>query len=105
MNNMTKFLLSAFFAFLIAAGLTSCDSSTSEPNTNQPTVLKFSSKKNSIFKYDSYIVDTSDAFGNNPDRLIPESKVVVTETVIDTAVTYDGRSNCTIVSSGSDSVI
>src|SRR5688572_10791543 len=107
MSTMTKIFLSAFLSFLIAAGLTSCDSSTSEPNTPEPTVLKFSAKKNGIFKYDSYIVDTSDAAGNNPDRLIPESKVVVTETVIDTGagVTYDGRSNCTIVGSGSDSVI
>lgn len=102
---MTKFILSAFFVFLIAASLTSCDSSTSEPNTNQPTVLKFSAKKNGIFKYDSYIVDTSDAAGNNPDRLLTETKVIVTETVIDTGVTYDGRSNCTIVSSGGDSII
>src|SRR6186713_2500009 len=101
MNNMTKIFLSALFAFIIATGLMSCDS-TSEPNTNEPTVLKFSAKKNSIFKYDSYIVDTSDAAGNNPDRLIPESKVVITESVIDTGVTYDGRSNCTIVSSGGD---
>ncbi|HEY6171715.1 MAG TPA: hypothetical protein VIX80_05600 [Candidatus Kapabacteria bacterium] len=101
---MTKFLLSAFFAFVLAAGLTSCDSTT-DPTTSEPTVLKFSAKKNGIFKYDSYIVDTSDAAGNNPDRLIPESKVVVTESVTDTGVTYDGRSNCTIVSSGGDSII
>lgn len=104
MNTMTKIFLSALFAFVIAAGLSSCDSGGDAPTT-EPTVLKFSAKKNGIFKYDSYIVDTSDASGNNPDRLIPESKVIVTETVIDTGKTYDGRSNCTIVGSGSDSVI
>lgn len=101
---MTKFLLSAFFAGILTAGLTSCDS-TNDPTTSEPTVLKFTAKKNGVFMYDSYVVDTSDAAGNNPDRLIPESKVVVTQTVIDTGVTYDGRSNCTIISSGSDSVI
>jgi hypothetical protein len=102
---MTKFFLSALFAFVIATGLTSCDSSTSEPNTNEPTVLKFSAKKNDIFKYDSYIVDTSDANGNNPNIILDSTRVVVTETVVDTAKEYDGRLNCIIVSSGSDSII
>lgn len=101
---MTKILLSTLFVFVVVAGLTSCDSGGDAPTT-EPTVIKFTPRYNGIFKYDQYIVDTADAAGNNPDRLIPESKVVVTETVIDTGVTYDGKTNCTIISSGSDSVI
>jgi len=102
---MTKFLLSAFFVFVIAAGLMSCDSSTTPPDTSGGNVSPFSCELGSIYKYDQYEVDTSDANGNNPDRLLPETKVVITETVIGVGKTYDGRSNCFIVSSGSDSII
>lgn len=105
---MTKFLLSALFAFVIAAGLTSCDS-TSEPVNNDPKVQTFASKENAIYKYDHYEVDTSDASGNNPDRLVASTKIEVTETIVDTGVSFDGRSNVTIVRSsssmGTDSVI
>lgn len=102
---MTKFFLSALFAFVIATGLVSCDSSTTPPDTSGGNVLAFNCKSGSIYKYDQYEVDTSDANGNNPDRLLPETKVVISETVIGVGKPYDGRSNCFIVSSGSDSII
>jgi hypothetical protein len=103
---MTKFFYSALFLFAVSVAITSCDSSGStNPDGSEPKVEKFTPIYDGIFKYDQYIVDTSDAAGNNPDRLIPESKVVVTETVIDTGVTYEGRNNCVIVRSGADSII
>jgi hypothetical protein len=87
MKRSIPFLASIALAFIIAA----CDSGADAPPTDDITPLKFAAQAGLVTRYDQYDVDTSDAAGNNPDRLATETKVTVQETTSDTGLTYAGR--------------
>lgn len=97
------------YALLLSFAIISCDSDTNTPDTGTANVLPFQPQLGAIYRYDQYQVDTSDATGNNPDRLVPSTKIEITETVIDTGREYEGRSNVFVVRSssslGSDSIL
>ncbi len=105
--NMKHILLSlAAFAALVVIG---CDSSHDDSDNNHTSddTLKFST--GTVFTYERYQLDTSDASGNNPDVRLDATKEDITETVVATGIAYEGRTNCIIVQSVSggqtDSVI
>jgi hypothetical protein len=77
---------------LVALGFAfaACDSDTTAPS-DDITPVKFDAKAGFIARYDQYEVDTSDALGNNPDRLATETKLTIVETTVDTGLTFAGR--------------
>lgn len=88
MKRTIPFLVTITLAFVFAA----CDSGTDAPQSDDITPVKFEAKAGFVSRYDQYAVDTSDAAGNNPDRLATETKVTIVETTIDTGLTFAGRS-------------
>jgi hypothetical protein len=43
--------------------------------------------------YDTFVVDTADANGNNPDVILGSSKIPVSDIVTDTGLTYQGKTH------------
>ncbi|MEI8134019.1 MAG: hypothetical protein WCH46_02940 [bacterium] len=81
-------------ALWIAGSLfTSCKYSPSTPGETHTTDSGFVFKKQFTANYDFYIVDTADNSGNNGDKIISTSRVSHAEIVVDTGLTYIGKSH------------
>jgi len=86
MKRSIPFLVTIALAFIFAA----CDSGADAPPSDDITPVPFEAKAGFFSRYDQYAVDTSDASGNNPDKLI-QPKVTLIETVDAVGLTFAGR--------------
>ncbi len=74
--------------------LNSCSSnpsSSNPPPSGTPLDFKMAFHGN----YDIFVVDTADANGNNPDKIIGSPKISVQDIVTDTGLSYQGKSHVT----------
>ncbi len=83
---MKNFFVFGLAIATVAVAISSCGSDEpSTPQTYTPTKVHF--RGDGFAKYDLFKVDTPDASGNNPDRLIP-NLTGVEESIVDTAVPF-----------------
>lgn len=76
---------------MLMGGFIACDSdsSTTPPPDDNSDTLHFEAKKGFVTRYDEYPVDTA---GPNFDKPIITERVIVSETTVDTGITYSGQS-------------
>ncbi len=91
MKKLHLFSLAGFIA--ATAFLSSC--SYNPGSTVPPSGTPLDFKKAFNGNYDIFVVDTADANGNNPDKIISTSKISVSDIVADTGLTYQGKSHVT----------
>ncbi len=93
---MKNLYIAVFIA--LAASSTFISSCSYNPGPNSVPVdtshySKLTFKKDFHARYDIFVVDTADKNGNNVDHRIDSTRINVQEIVVDTGITYKGKTN------------